>query len=99
MHGREPGFSCCSLAVGLNLWHPACEAGSRFCGEAYAEMWLRKQKAPVDQDYVYDQSGLDPLFGRGYDTKELSTALRKMGFKIGPECTTIKVSAAEAGLG
>ena len=35
-----------------------------FCGEACAEMWLRKQQATVDQDYVYDQSGLDPLLGR-----------------------------------
>ena len=69
-----------------------------FCGEACAEMWLRKQQATVDQDYVYDQSGLDPLLGRGCYTKELSTALRKMGFKIGPVFTTILVSDAEAGL-
>ena len=69
-----------------------------FCGEACAEMWLRKQKATLDQDYVYDQSGLDPLLGRGCYTKELSTALRKMGFKIGPVFTTIQVSEADAGL-
>ena len=36
-----------------------------FCGEACAEMWLRSRKVSVDQDYVFDQSGLDPASGRG----------------------------------
>jgi hypothetical protein len=36
-----------------------------FCGEACAEMYLRKLKVAVDQDYVFDQSGLDPVLGRG----------------------------------
>ncbi len=69
-----------------------------FCGEACAEMWLRKAGATVDQDYVFDQSGLDPVLGRGCFTKELATALRKMGFRIGTVFTSIKVSEAEAGL-
>ena len=54
-----------------------------FCGEACAEMWLKKRKATVDQDYVFDQSGLDPLLARGCYTKELATALRQMGFQVG----------------
>ncbi len=69
-----------------------------FCGEACAEMWLRKRKATVDQDYVFDQSGLDPLLARGCYTKELATALRKMGFQVGPVFTTVPVAQAEAGL-
>jgi hypothetical protein len=32
-----------------------------FCGEACAEMYLRKLKVAVDQDYVFDKSGLDPV--------------------------------------
>ena len=31
-----------------------------FCGEACAEMFLRKLGKRMDQDYVFDQSGLDP---------------------------------------
>ena len=69
-----------------------------FCGEACAEMWLKKRKATVDQDYVFDQSGLDPLLARGCYTKELATALRKMGFQVGPVFTTVPVAQAEAGL-
>lgn len=69
-----------------------------FCGEACAEMWLKKRKATVDQDYVFDQSGLDPLLARGCYTKELGTALRKMGFQVGPVFTTVPVAQAEAGL-
>jgi len=59
-----------------------------FCGEACAAMWLRELGRPVDQDWVYDQSGLDPRKdvsqGRGCYTPELARALRKIGFKIGP---------------
>ena len=55
-----------------------------FCGEACAAMYLRKLGRPVDQDYVFDQSGLDPLQGRGCYTKELAAALRNIGFRIGP---------------
>src|SRR5437879_2395538 len=43
-----------------------------FCGEACAEMYLRKLKVAVDQDYVFDQSGLDPVLGRGCYTRELA---------------------------
>lgn len=55
-----------------------------FCGEACAAMYLRKLGRPVDQDYVFDQSGLDPLLGRGCHTRELAAALRNIGLKIGP---------------
>jgi hypothetical protein len=55
-----------------------------FCGEACAAMYLQKLGQPVDQDYVFDCSGLDPMAARGCCTTELATALKNIGFKIGP---------------
>ena len=55
-----------------------------FCGEACAAMYLRKLGRAVDQDWVFDQSGLDPLTGRGCFTRELAAALKKIGLKTGP---------------
>ena len=54
-----------------------------FCGEACAEMYLRKLGHAVTQDLVFDASGLDPVLGRGCYTAELNTALRKLGFRTG----------------
>jgi Papain-like cysteine protease AvrRpt2 len=54
-----------------------------FCGEACAEMYLRKLKVPIDQDGVFDQSGLDPALGRGCYTAELARALNRIGFRTG----------------
>jgi len=54
-----------------------------FCGEACAEMYLRKLGKTMDQDYVFDQAGVDPLLGRGCYTRELVTALRRIGFRTG----------------
>ena len=69
-----------------------------FCGEACAEMWLRSRKVAVDQDYVFDQSGLDPVLGRGCYTKELAQALKRIGFRIGEVYTSIPVRTAETAL-
>lgn len=54
-----------------------------FCGEACAAMYLRKLGVEVDQDFVYDQSKLNPGLGRGCYTKELATALQRIGFEVG----------------
>lgn len=54
-----------------------------FCGEACAEMYLRRLGKDMDQNYVFDMSGLDPLKGRGCFTPELVTALKKVGFRVG----------------
>lgn len=54
-----------------------------FCGEACVEMVLRKHGKPLDQDYVFDQSGLDPLKGRGCYTRELVAAAKRIGFDVG----------------
>jgi hypothetical protein len=66
-----------------------------FCGEACAAMVLRKLGQPVDQDYVFDQSGLDPLEARGCYTRELAAALASIGFRVGP--VWHKIPAAGAG--
>jgi hypothetical protein len=55
-----------------------------FCGEACVAMWLGKLGKPGDQDWVFDQSGLDPLLGRGVWSAELLRALTRIGFRAGP---------------
>ena len=65
-----------------------------FCGEACAAMMLRRLGQNVDQDYVYDQSGLDPKLGRGCYTRELADALVNIGFKTGPVWHKVPVRAA-----
>jgi len=64
-----------------------------FCGEACAEMYLRKRGAKIDQDQVFNASGLDPLLGRGCYTADLQRALTQLGFKL-PEVFA-KVRVAE----
>ena len=65
-----------------------------FCGEACAEMFLAKLGSKLDQDFVFDQAGLDPLQGRGCFTRELATALRRVGFDVGD--VWYSVAAADA---
>ena len=66
-----------------------------FCGEACAAMWLRRLGQPVDQDYVFDMSGLDPLSGRGCYTRELARALVTIGFRTGPVWHKIPADEAQ----
>ncbi len=54
-----------------------------YCGEACAEMWLRKLGRDIDQDGVYAQSGLAPDRGRGAGTDGLKIALEALGFELG----------------
>jgi hypothetical protein len=54
-----------------------------FCGEACAEMYLAKLGHELDQDDVFDHSGLDPIHGRGCYSPDLAVALRRIGFQIG----------------
>jgi hypothetical protein len=69
-----------------------------FCGEACAAMFLQKLGRPVDQDYVFDRSGLDPMEARGCYTKELAAALRDIGFEIGPVWHKVEVAKQAAGV-
>jgi hypothetical protein len=55
-----------------------------FCGEACAEMWLRKLGRDVGQDAVFHLAGVDPAEGRGCRTPELARALKGLGFEVGP---------------
>lgn len=65
-----------------------------FCGEACAEMVLRRLGRPLGQDFVFDQSGLDPAAGRGCYTRELKVALERIGFRVGPVWQSVAVDDA-----
>ncbi len=69
-----------------------------FCGEACAEMVLRKLGKKLDQDFVFNQSKLDPHEGRGCYTVDLARALTAIGFRVGPVWQKIPVAAADASL-
>ncbi len=60
-----------------------------FCGEACAAMYLQKLGLDADQDYVFDQSRLDPVLGRGCYTKELARSLQRIGFDLGQVWYTV----------
>jgi len=51
-----------------------------FGGEACLEMALRWQGSSVDQDQVFEASGLDPSLGRGVHAQELRVAIEHLGF-------------------
>ncbi len=67
-----------------------------FCGEACAAMFLRKMGLEMDQDDVFDQSGLDPSHGRGCYTGELKRALERIGFRVGRVWSKVQVSRINA---
>lgn len=69
-----------------------------FCGEACVAMALRMMGKPADQDFVFDQSGLSPLQGRGCYTKELATAVKNVGFDPGKVWHTIPPASADTKL-
>jgi hypothetical protein len=66
-----------------------------FCGEACAEMYLGKLGRDLDQDDVFNQSGLDPAEGRGCRTAELAAALKAIGFEVGRVSYRISASKAD----
>jgi hypothetical protein len=84
------GFGSCADASQLELPSvkipgvPHVKQKPDFCGEACAEMYLRKLNLPINQDEVFEQSGLDPALGRGCYTADLERALRRIGFRTGP---------------
>lgn len=81
------------------LWDvPHVRQKPDFCGEACAAMYLQKLGLAVDQDYVFDQSGLSPLEGRGCYTKELAAALKSVGFQPGPVWYSVDAGDAAAQL-
>jgi len=54
-----------------------------FCGEACVEMALRKLGYSMNQDDVFNISGLDPLLARGCYTPDLCRTMKKIGFNVG----------------
>lgn len=84
------GFGTCPAAGLLRLASvkisdvPHVQQKPDFCGEACAEMYLRKLNVALDQNEVFEQSGLDPAQGRGCYTAELVRALQRIGFNTGP---------------
>jgi hypothetical protein len=66
-----------------------------FCGEAATESWLRARGHAIDQDRVFDLSGLDPARGMGATTRELKTALERLGFAPGPVWHSVAVDNAD----
>jgi hypothetical protein len=69
-----------------------------FCGEACVEMVLAKLGKAGDQDFVFDQSGLDPALGRGCYTPELRKAVERIGFEPGPVWHAIQAARATSEL-
>ena len=67
-----------------------------FCGEACAEMYLRKLGASTDQRDVFGVSGLDPAKGRGCYSRELYTALGRLGIETGRGWYRVSRSKAAA---
>jgi hypothetical protein len=66
-----------------------------FCGEACAEMVLRKLGKKGDQDDVFNISGLDPALGRGCYSADLKQALERIGFEPGDVFYTIAAARAD----
>ena len=66
-----------------------------FCGEACAEMALRKLGKPLDQEFVFGQAGLDPSLGRGCYTVDLARALTAIGFRVGLTWQRVEVAKAD----
>ena len=54
-----------------------------FGGEACLTMVLQSKGLPIDQDWVFDHSGVDPTLGRGCVTRELTKVAQATGLKIG----------------
>lgn len=77
---------------------PHVRQKSDFCGEACLEMILRKLGYVINQDDVFNASGTDPALGRGCVTRELATAMAKLGFTPGQVYYSIDATQAAAEL-
>jgi hypothetical protein len=66
-----------------------------FCGEACVEMVLRKMGKRGNQDFVFDNSGLDPALGRGCYSADLKRALERIGFKPGDVFYNVDAARAD----
>ena len=69
-----------------------------FCGEACAEMVLKKLGKKIDQNQVFNASGLNPMLGRGCYSVDLQKALKKIGFSVGSVFYYVQASSAKEGM-
>jgi hypothetical protein len=69
-----------------------------FCGEACAEMALRRLGHTVTQEQVFALTAVDPSLGRGAYTAELARALARLGFDVGPVWHEVRAVDATQGL-
>ncbi|MBT9584855.1 C39 family peptidase [bacterium] len=69
-----------------------------FCGEACLEMMLTHLGVNVDQNDVFNSSGLDPALGRGCATRELVQACQNLGIDPGPTWFSVKAGRADTEL-
>jgi hypothetical protein len=77
---------------------PHVKQNPDFCGEACAEMVLRKLGSRMNQNSIFNQSGIDPALGRGCTTRELAAALQKIGFHVGDVWYSLEAKNAAQGL-
>jgi hypothetical protein len=87
--------------LGLNTLESTCLSGFThvrqkpdFCGEACVEMALTRLGMDIDQDDVFNMSGLDPTLGRGCATRELVQACENLGLDPGPSWFSVNPSRA-----
>src|SRR5262245_5386001 len=74
---------------------PHVQQRDDFCGEACAEMVLRKLGTRGEQDYVFNMSDLDPAEGRGCYSADLARSLKRIDFKTGNVFFTINAARAD----
>lgn len=70
-----------------------------FCGEAVVASWLGALGKQQDQDAVFDASGMDPARGMGVTTRELASALERLGFVTGKVWHSVRAESAANELG
>jgi hypothetical protein len=63
-----------------------------YCGEACAEMALRRLGVDIDQDGVFALTGVDPALDRGAWTRELKVGLEAVGFRVGQVWREVEVA-------
>ena len=69
-----------------------------FCGEAVTASWLGALGKPIDQDDVFDVSGMDPARGMGVTTRELANALTRLCIEPGQVWYSVAADRAESDL-
>jgi hypothetical protein len=83
-----------ALSTALIPGVPHVEQKPDFCGEACVAMWLGKLGVPGDQDWVFEQTGVDPREGRGAFTPDLKRAVERIGFDPGPVWYSVRAGNA-----